>query len=62
MYDRRSTVIHGLAYGQLGESDRAVYSAQERLVGGIVRKALLEPDFRAIFASDETVRAHLPLR
>jgi hypothetical protein len=62
MYDRRSLLLHGLACGDLGERDRALYMAQEKLARGILRKIFLEPDFRDVFASDERIASRLPLR
>jgi hypothetical protein len=62
MYDRRSLLSHGLAYGDLDEHDRDLYVSQERLARGILRKVLLEADFRDIFASDENIANRLPLR
>ncbi len=46
----------------LDESRKALYRKQERLARGIIRKALVEPAFRAIFASDAALMAALPLR
>ncbi len=62
MYEERSLLTHGLSFGALDEPRQELYRAQERLARGIIRKALLEPQFRALFASDATLAAGLPLR
>lgn len=62
MYEERSLLTHGLAFVALDESRNALYRTQERLARGIIRKALLDPTFRAIFASDAALAAGLPLR
>ena len=62
MYEERSLLTHGLPFGKLDERRKGLYRSQERLLRGIIQKALLEPAFRDVFASDESVAAHLPLR
>ncbi len=62
IYEQRSLLAHGLAFGTLDELSKALYRAQERLVRGIIRKAVLEPAFCDIFVSDTKLAAHLPLR
>jgi len=62
MYEQRSLLTHGLAFVDLSPALKSLYRSQERLVRGIIRKALLDATFRDIFASDANVAAHLPLR
>lgn len=62
MYVQRSLLAHGLAFGALDEKSKAVYRSQERLVRGVIRKALLDGAFRNIFDSDESIATRLPLR
>ena len=62
MYERRSLLSHGLAYGNLDEQDKALYASQERLARGILRKILLDADFRDIFSSDMNLASRLSLR
>jgi len=62
IYTQRSLVAHGLAFGALDEGSKAVYRSQERLVRGVIRKALLDDAFRDIFSSDENIATRLPLR
>lgn len=62
MYAQRSLLAHGLGFGSLDETSKALYRAQERLVRGIIRKALLDSTFWNIFVSDANVAAQLPLR
>lgn len=62
MYDQRSLLAHGLRFGNLDVTSKALYRAQECLVRGIIRKALLESTFWNIFVSDANIAAHLPLR
>jgi hypothetical protein len=64
MYEQRSLLAHGLAlaFGALDAARKTLYRTQERLVLGIIRKALLDSTFRNIFASDASVAARLPLR
>jgi len=62
MYAGRSLLAHGLAFGGLDDASKTLYRAQERLVRGIIRKALLDSTFRSIFLSDADVAKHLPLR
>jgi len=61
MYAQRSLLAHGLAYGSLDDASKAVYLDQERLVRGVIRKALLDSAFRNIFVSDANIAKHLPL-
>lgn len=62
MYEQRSLLSHGLALGALDPTRKALYRTQERLVHGIIRKALLDSTFRDIFTSDLKIAAHLPLQ
>lgn len=62
IYAQRSLLAHGLAYGSLDEASKALYRVQERLVRGIIRKALLDSTFRSIFLSDANIAKHLPLK
>jgi hypothetical protein len=62
IYAQRSLLAHGLAYGGLDETSKALYRNQERLVRGVIRKALLDPTFRHIFQSDANIAKHLPLK
>lgn len=62
MYEERSLLTHGLSFVALDEPRKALYRTQERLARGIIRKVLLEPKFRALFASDAALAAGLPLR
>ena len=62
IYAQRSLLAHGLAYGSLDDASKALYRVQERLVRGIIRKALLDSTFRSIFLSDANIAKHLPLR
>lgn len=62
IYAQRSLLAHGLAFGSLDDASKALYRVQERLVRGIIRKALLDSTFRNIFVSDANVAGHLPLR
>jgi len=60
--EQRSLLTHGLTFGSLDETRKVLYQTQERLTRGLIRKALLEPAFRVIFASDSTLAVNLPLR
>jgi hypothetical protein len=55
-YEQRSLLAHGIAFGvldaALDAARKNLYRTQERLVQGIIRKALLDSTFRDIFASD----------
>lgn len=62
MYEQRSLLSHGLSFGELDPARKALYRTQERITRDIIRKALLEPGFRAIFATDGALAAALPLR
>jgi len=62
IYARRSLLAHGLAFGGLDDASKALYRVQERLVRGIIRKALLDPAFQRIFLSDADLAKQLPLR
>lgn len=62
IYTLRSLLAHGLAFGSLDDTRKALYRVQEHLVRGIIRKALLDSTFRSIFMSDANIAKHLPLR
>lgn len=62
MYEQRSLLTHGLAFGTLDEPRKDLYRLQEKIARGIIRRALLDPDFRSIFASDASLATSLPLR
>jgi hypothetical protein len=61
IYDRRSTLVHGQGLGQLDQTTRELYDATEQLLAGVLRTALLEPEFSALFASDAAIQAAFPL-
>jgi hypothetical protein len=61
IYERRSDLVHGLALVDLAEPNRSLYRKLENLARGIIRKAILEPDFAAHLASDAALAAAFPL-
>jgi hypothetical protein len=62
MYKERSMVAHGISIGSLDPEKKSLYRREENLLRDILRKALLEPNFAAIFQSNASVQSHLPLR
>jgi hypothetical protein len=62
-YEERSVVAHG---AKSRRDDRAasetLYEELEDFARRVLRKAVLEPEFAACFASDEEIQARLPLR
>jgi hypothetical protein len=62
MYGHRSGLVHGQTLGTLDPARRALYSRKEQLLRGILRKAILDPAFRALFTTDAAIQEGLPLR
>ena len=52
MYDERSALAHGQVFGTLDLTRKTLYRRMEALLRGILKKAILDPGFGAIFASD----------
>lgn len=61
IYDRRSTLAHGLTFGTMNEPDKGLYKLAEDLLRNILRNALLDRSFADTFASDSAVQAAYPL-
>lgn len=61
MYEKRSDLVHALAVVAMDEVTKTVYRNLENLVRNVLRKAILEPSFAAIFASDQHLAAALPI-
>ncbi len=55
MYEKRSDLVHALALVAMDEPTKALYRKLEGLVRGILRKAILNPGFAALFATDQSV-------
>jgi hypothetical protein len=61
MYRARSGVVHGQDYAHQDPEIRRLYALLESSMRSILRFLLLNPSAAAIFASDATVQAALPL-
>ncbi len=61
MYELRSLIVHGLV--PAGSDPRAfgLLQRKQALLAGIIRHALLDPAFAAIFDSDVSLATHMPL-
>jgi len=61
IYDLRSDIVHGSGFPDLDDERKRLFRCARGLLRSILRKALLEPGFAAIFAKDEDIRRFLPL-
>jgi len=61
MYTKRSDLVHALALVAMDEPTRSLYRQLDNLVRGILREAILDPKFAALFATDGSVSSALPL-
>ena len=61
IYKRRSNLVHGQGLGQIDGTMRMLYDATELLLRTILRRAMLDGVFAALFASDQAVKQGLPL-
>lgn len=62
LYAHRSKLTHGQPIAKLPAAAKQDYDLFEGLVRGITRKALIDPAFQSIFASDAALQTALPLR
>lgn len=62
MYRERSGPVHGRLFGQLTPDRQRLYRSMDSLLRAVLRKALLDSTFAAIFASDGSLAQALPLR
>lgn len=62
IYDSRSTLVHGQAFGQLDQRNKELYRTTENLLRRILKKSVLEPTFAATFNSDAAIGSAYPLR
>jgi hypothetical protein len=62
IYRLRSGFVHGQPFGGQGPNTQRLYRILQSLLAGILRKALIDQGFAAIFASDASVSTSLPLR
>jgi hypothetical protein len=61
MYEKRSDLVHALALVAMDESTKALYRKLDGLVRGILRKAILNPVFAALFATDQSISTAFPV-
>jgi len=62
MRGMRSALVHGQKHGGLGEDDFALYRIMEGLLREALRRAVVDLDFRGLFADDASVSAAFPLK
>lgn len=60
-YDLRSTLAHGREFGSGNDTTTALYRQMEAVLRLSVRTAIHDATFRAIFESDDKIRAEFPL-
>ena len=60
-YRLRSKLTHGQHVADTSDTQHALYMRMETVLRTAAREALLNPDFAAIFANDESIRREWPL-
>jgi hypothetical protein len=61
IYEKRSDLVHALALVAMDEPTKALYRKSERLLRGILRKAIVDAGFANLFVTDKTVSAAFPV-
>jgi hypothetical protein len=61
IYELRSSIIHGFIPAVADPRSRSLFELKQSLLRGILRKALLDRSFAAIFASDDNLQRALPI-
>jgi hypothetical protein len=61
MYRQRSALAHGQDFAGMTPEKRSLYGLQERALMLILKKAVLDPAFGAMFRDEAAVQAALPL-
>ncbi len=61
IYEKRSDLVHALALVAMDQPTKALYRKLDNLLRAILRKAILDPGFAALFASDKGVSTAFPL-